>query len=42
MCAMEKEISLHEKIRKHFTALNIAWQRYARALEQQLNWIPFP
>ena len=29
-----------EEIRKHLAALNAAWQRHARASEQQLDTIP--
>lgn len=31
---------MQENIRTHLAALNIAWQRYARALEQQLDTVP--
>jgi hypothetical protein len=31
---------MNEGIRKHLAALNATWQRYARALEQQLDTIP--
>jgi hypothetical protein len=31
---------MHEEIRKHLAALNAAWQRYAKAIEQQLDTIP--
>ena len=31
---------MNEDIRKHLAALNAAWQRYARAREQQLDTVP--
>lgn len=31
---------MNEEIRKQLAALNITWQRYARALEQDLDSIP--
>lgn len=31
---------MNEEIRKHLAALNATWQRYARAIEQQLDTIP--
>jgi len=31
---------MNEDIRKHLAALNAAWQRYARAREQELDTIP--
>lgn len=31
---------MDEDIRKHLAALNATWQRYARAIEQQLDTIP--
>lgn len=31
---------MSEDIHAYITALNIAWQRYARALEQQLDTVP--
>ncbi len=31
---------MNEDIRKHLAALNAAWQRYARAIEQELDTIP--
>ena len=31
---------MHEEISKRVAALNAAWQRYGRALEQQLDTIP--
>jgi hypothetical protein len=35
-----KEVQMNEKIREHLAALNATWQRYARAIEQQLDTIP--
>jgi hypothetical protein len=31
---------MHEEISKYIAALNAAWQRYGRALEQQLDTVP--
>lgn len=31
---------MNEEIRKQVNALNVAWQRYARAREQQLDTVP--
>jgi hypothetical protein len=31
---------MNEEIRKHLAALNATWQRYAKAIEQQLDTIP--
>ena len=31
---------MHEEISKCLAALNAAWQRYGRALEQQLDTVP--
>ena len=31
---------MHEEISKYLAALNAAWQRYGRALEQQLDTVP--
>ncbi len=31
---------MNEEIRKHLAAVNATWQRYARAIEQQLDTIP--
>ena len=31
---------MNEEIRKYLAALNTAWQRYARAKEQQLDTVP--
>ena len=31
---------MNKEIRKHLAALNATWQRYARAIEQQLDTIP--
>jgi hypothetical protein len=31
---------MNEDIRKHLAALTAAWQRYARAREQELDTIP--
>ena|SRR5579885_1615929 len=31
---------MSEEIRKHLAALNTTWQRYARAIEQDLDSIP--
>jgi len=31
---------MNEKIREHMAELNATWQRYARAIEQQLDTIP--
>jgi hypothetical protein len=31
---------MHEEISKHIAALNAAWQRYGRAIEQQLDTVP--
>jgi hypothetical protein len=31
---------MNEEIREHLAALNATWQRYARAIEQELDTIP--
>ena len=31
---------MHEEISKRVAALNAAWQRYGRAIEQQLDTVP--
>jgi hypothetical protein len=31
---------MNDEIREHLAELNVTWQRYARAIEQQLDTIP--
>src|SRR5260370_22287903 len=35
-----RKVPMNEGISRQIAALNVAWQRYARAIEQQLDTIP--
>ena|SRR5436309_2746309 len=36
----QKEMAMKEEIRKHVAALNAAWRRYGRAVEQGIDSVP--